>query len=53
MLPSRLVRDRSRDIQVIVPPLQLPPYEMAMIWHERSHLDPAHAWLREQISRVR
>jgi DNA-binding transcriptional LysR family regulator len=47
MLPSRLVRDR--DIQVVAPPLKLPPYEMAMIWHERSHLDPAHIWLREQV----
>ena len=52
MLPSRLVKDRSDQLQVIVPPLQIPSYEMAMIWHERSHLDPAHAWLREQVSRV-
>jgi len=51
MLPSRLMKDRSDHLQVIIPPLQIPPYEMAMIWHERSHLDPAHAWLREQVSR--
>ena len=50
MLPSRLVKDRSDHIQVVVPPLPIPPYEMAMIWHERSHLDPAHLWLREQVS---
>jgi DNA-binding transcriptional LysR family regulator len=52
MLPSRLVKDRSDHIQVIVPPLPVPPYEMAMIWHERSHLDPAHMWLREYVSSV-
>jgi DNA-binding transcriptional LysR family regulator len=52
MLPARLVKDRSDHIQVIVPPLPIPSYEMAMIWHERSHLDPAYIWLREQVSRA-
>src|SRR5882672_11042181 len=32
MLPSRLMKDRSDHLQVIIPPLQIPPYEMAMIW---------------------
>lgn len=49
MLPSRLVRDRTDELQIVMPPLQIPTYEMAMIWHERSERDPAHAWLREQI----
>jgi DNA-binding transcriptional LysR family regulator len=52
MLPRRLVQDRSGRLQVIEPPLIIPPYEMAMIWHERSHLDPAHLWLREQVMRA-
>jgi DNA-binding transcriptional LysR family regulator len=52
MLPSRLVKDRSDHLQVVVPPLPIPSYEMAMIWHERSHLDPAHLWLREHVSRA-
>ncbi len=52
MLPSRLVKDRSDRIQAVVPPLPIPSYEMAMIWHERSHLDPAHRWLREQVTRA-
>ena len=51
MLPSRLVRDREGMLRVIEPPLQIPPYTMAMLWHERSHLDPAHVWLREQVIR--
>ena len=49
MLPSRLVKDRSERIQVIAPPVRIPPYDMAMIWHERSHLDPAQSWLRDQV----
>lgn len=52
MLPSRLMKYRSDHIQVIVPPLSIPSYEMAMIWHERSHLDPAHTWLRDQVCRT-
>jgi hypothetical protein len=28
---------------------RLPGFEMAMSWHERVHLDPAHAWLRAHI----
>jgi hypothetical protein len=29
--------------------LPLPDYEMAMVWHERMHLDPGHRWLRGRI----
>jgi DNA-binding transcriptional LysR family regulator len=49
MLPARLVKDRSEELQILEPPLPIPAYEMAMIWHERSHRDPAHIWLRDQI----
>jgi len=49
MLPSRLVRDTSA-LQVVEPPVDVPGFEMAMLWHERSHRDPAHQWLREYIA---
>lgn len=48
MLPERLVRG-SHALQVVESPVEVPGYEMAMLWHERSHRDPAHQWLREQI----
>jgi DNA-binding transcriptional LysR family regulator len=48
MLPSRLVRDTGA-LEVVEPPVDLPGYEMSMLWHERSHRDPAHQWLREYI----
>lgn len=35
---------------VIAPPLELPPYEVALIWHERRHRDPDHSWLRGEIA---
>ncbi|MEJ7603362.1 MAG: LysR family transcriptional regulator [Kofleriaceae bacterium] len=34
------------------PPLTLPRFNMALTWHERSHQDPAHRWLREQLLAV-
>lgn len=49
MLPSRLVRDMPA-LRVVEPPVEVPGYEMAMLWHERVHRDPAHQWLREHIA---
>lgn len=48
MLPERLVRD-NRDVKVVEAPVEVPGYEMSMLWHERAHRDPAHQWLREFI----
>ncbi|MCE6978153.1 LysR family transcriptional regulator [Pseudomonas frederiksbergensis] len=48
MLPSRLVRD-ARALEMVEPPLEVPGYEMSMLWPERVHRDPAHQWLREFI----
>lgn len=49
MLPSRLVRN-NEALRLVEPPLQVPGFEMALLWHERSHRDPAHQWLREHIA---
>lgn len=50
MVPSRLVRE-NKALQVVEPPLELPGFEMLMLWHERVHRDPAHRWLREHVAR--
>jgi DNA-binding transcriptional LysR family regulator len=49
MLPARLVRD-TPALRVVEPPVEVPGYEMAMLWHERVHREPAHQWLREHIA---
>lgn len=49
MLPARLVRDH-RQLKVVDAPVNVPGYEMSMLWHERVHRDPAHQWLREFIA---
>jgi DNA-binding transcriptional LysR family regulator len=51
MVPSRLVRGNTA-LQVVEPPLEVAGFEMVMLWHERSHRDPAHQWLRDLIART-
>ncbi|MEZ4376388.1 MAG: LysR family transcriptional regulator [Polyangiaceae bacterium] len=33
-------------------PLELEPFPFFMAWHERSHADPAHVWLRQLLERA-
>lgn len=49
MVPERLVRGNGA-LRVVVPPVEVPGYQMTMLWHERLHRDPAHQWLREHIA---
>lgn len=48
MLPSRLVREAA-GLRAVEAPIEIPGYEMSMLWHERVHRDPAHRWLRDTI----
>jgi DNA-binding transcriptional LysR family regulator len=36
-------------LTMVEPPLEVPGYEMSMLWPERCHRDPGHQWLREFI----
>jgi DNA-binding transcriptional LysR family regulator len=49
MLPSRLVAGR-KELRVVSAPVDVPGFDMAMLWHERAHRDPGHQWLRERIA---
>lgn len=51
MLPEQLARNHPL-LQQLKPPLAVPGFEMTMLWHKRSHRDPAHQWLREHIVRL-
>lgn len=31
-------------------PIELEGFTMSMVWHERQHADPAHAWMRGAIA---
>jgi DNA-binding transcriptional LysR family regulator len=49
MLPARLAR-ASAVLKTFKPPVEIPGYEMSMLWHERVHRDPAHQWLRGRFA---
>lgn len=50
LIPSRLVR-KNEKLQAVEPPVEVPGFEMLMLWHERKHRDPAHQWLRDFIAK--
>lgn len=50
-LPRRLAVHvaKSVPIELVELPMKLDTFSLSMIWHERTHGDPAQAWLRGQI----
>ncbi len=49
VLPERLARAYARKLSIIEAPLKLPGFDIAAIWHERTHNDPAQQWLRQVL----
>jgi DNA-binding transcriptional LysR family regulator len=37
------------SLQVLPVPLEIPPFRLTMLWHERFDHDAAHTWLRELL----
>ncbi|HYC46953.1 MAG TPA: LysR family transcriptional regulator [Burkholderiales bacterium] len=37
-------------VQVMKHPLQLKPFVISQLWHERTHQHPAHAWFRKVLA---
>ncbi|WP_210014390.1 LysR family transcriptional regulator [Pseudomonas palmensis] len=46
ILPSRLVAGMA-GLAVFDPPIEVPGFTKVAAWHERTHRDAAHRWLRE------
>jgi DNA-binding transcriptional LysR family regulator len=53
-LPERvaLTFTKTLPLELVRPPLPVPGFAMILLWHDRMHHDPAHAWLRERIVEV-
>ena len=53
-LPRRLAHRiaMSTPVEILELPLKIESFTPSMIWHERRHNDPAHAWLRKLIVEV-
>lgn len=43
---------RDLPLQLLEPPLPLPQIPVRMLWHDRSHHDAGHRWLRELSASV-
>jgi DNA-binding transcriptional LysR family regulator len=39
-------------LNILPLPIELPAYDLVMVWHPLHDLDPAHRWLRDQIVEV-
>jgi DNA-binding transcriptional LysR family regulator len=53
-LPYRIAEQFKKFIplEIFPVPLELPTYELCMVWHPLHDKDPAHCWLREQITAI-
>lgn len=47
LFASTIVRTFDLSLHIQPLPLELPAIHYGILWHERSHHDPAHRWLRE------
>lgn len=45
-LGAALIYERLLRLKRFRPPLQIEPYSVAMLWHQRQHVDPVAQWLR-------
>lgn len=48
LLPSRLILNDT-ELYSLEPPIEIPSFDMYMLWHERLHRDIEHEWLRNFI----
>jgi DNA-binding transcriptional LysR family regulator len=49
--PRRIAEQFARlaRLRTVPVPIELPPYNLVMVWHPLNDKEPAHAWLRRQI----
>lgn len=54
LIPRRLAQKLSSyiDVRLFTPPIDLPPLNEVLIWHDRHEGDVGHAWLRDLFADV-
>ena len=52
--PERLaiLHAKHHPVRLLRPPIPLPRFTICLAWHARLDADPAHAWLRNAVTRV-
>jgi DNA-binding transcriptional LysR family regulator len=53
-LPFRIAEQFARlaPLKILPIPIDLPVYDLIMIWHPRQEKEPAHQWLRQEILEI-
>jgi len=49
LVPERLVARGTTGIRVFPPPIDVPGFSIAMVWHDRTTSSPCHLWLRRKL----
>jgi DNA-binding transcriptional LysR family regulator len=49
LIPRRIADGWSDQVQVMEPPLTIPGFTIASVWHDRTTNHPAQRWLRERL----
>jgi DNA-binding transcriptional LysR family regulator len=52
VLPERLARGYGDRFRIFDLPFELAPFSVVAVWHERTHRDPALAWLRQSLAEL-
>ena len=48
VVPHRLALN-TRGLVILPPPLEIQGFTKLVVWHERTHRDPGHRWLRSSL----
>jgi DNA-binding transcriptional LysR family regulator len=53
-LPERIANDfvDLAPLKILPIPIELPAYDLVIVWHPLHDPDPAHRWLRDQITGI-
>ncbi|WP_207478205.1 LysR family transcriptional regulator [Arenibaculum pallidiluteum] len=49
LVPSRIAHERADRLQIFEPPVPVPGFSIAMVWHDRTADHPAQKWLRSRL----
>ena len=52
VVPERLITHLNNLKRFEPPPLEIQGFTKTLIWHERTHKDPAYRWVRELIEKA-
>ena len=53
-LPARIAEKFVHlvPLKILPIPIDLPPYDLLMLWHPRQEKEPDHRWLRREILEI-